>query len=52
MSPKEKRALQKTKLRNLKRKYGKIVQHPEFVDEIHELKKEITELEKELEKWK
>ena len=39
-------------IRQKRRTIAKMSQHPEFVNEIHELQKEITELEKELEKWK
>ena len=48
MTPKEKRTYKQTKLRNLKRKYAKIKQHADLVEEAIELKADIDTLEKEL----
>ena len=39
MSPKEKRVLLETRLRNLKRRYAKMIQHPDLVEECIELGK-------------
>ena len=48
LSQKEMICLKKTSLRNLKRRYAKLKEHPEFTDECILLKKEINSLEKEL----
>ena len=48
LSDKEKRVLNKTHLRNLKRRYSKLIQHPEFAEECIELKADIDALEKQL----
>ena len=48
LSIKEKKVLNETKLRNLKRKYAKMIQHADLLDECAELKSEINRLEKEL----
>ena len=47
MKPEEKVYLQ-TRLRNLKRRYSKLIQHSELNEECIELKAEIDGLEKEL----
>ena len=48
LSDKEKRVLKKTKLKNLKRKYSKLMQVPEMMEECIELKSEIDGIEREL----
>lgn len=48
MNENEKRTYKQTKLRNLKRKYAKIKQHADLVEEAIELKADIDTLEKEL----
>ena len=48
LSDKERKVLNETKLRNLKRKYAKMIQHADLVSECAELKAEINHLEKEL----
>jgi len=48
LSDKEKRALKKTKLRNLKRKYAKMINTPSLAEECIELKADIDALEREL----
>lgn len=45
---KEQIFLKKTKLRNLKRKYAKIIQHADLNEEAIELKAEIDGVEREL----
>ena len=47
MKPEQKVFLQ-TRLRNLKRKYAKIIQHAEFAEEAISLKADIDQIEKEL----
>ena len=47
MSPVDKVYLE-TKLRNLKRKYAKMIQHADLMEECIELKSEIDGLEREL----
>ena len=42
------RVHKETRLRNLKRKYAKLVQHPDLIMETIELKADIDQLEKEL----
>ena len=44
----ETKVYKETRLRNLKRKYAKMVQHPDLVIECIELKADIDALEKEL----
>lgn len=48
LSDKEKRTLKKTRLRNLKRKYAKMIQHADLLEECIELKAEIDGIEREL----
>ena len=48
LSPKEQKTLKETKLRNLKRKYAKMFQHPDLVEHCIELKADIDALEREL----
>lgn len=49
MSPKEKKVLLETRLRNLKRSYARMIQHPDMVEECIELKADIDYCKKELE---
>lgn len=51
LSEKEQITLKKTKLRNLKRKYAKTIQHPDLTEQAIELKAEIDGLERELKSW-
>jgi hypothetical protein len=48
MNQKEKRIFLETKLRNLRRKYAKMIQHPDLLEECIELKAEIDGIEREL----
>lgn len=48
LSEKEKRALQQARIRNLKRKYSKLIQRPEMIEECIDLKSDIDALEREL----
>ena len=48
LSEKESRVFKETRLRNLKRRYSKLIQHASLIDEASEVKKEIDCLEKEL----
>ena len=48
LSEKEKRVYKETKLRNLRRKYAKMVQHPDLTEQCIELKADIDSLEREL----
>ena len=48
LSDKERTALKKTRLRNLKRKYDKMIQHADLVEECIDLKADIDSLEREL----
>ena len=48
LSKREQRTLKKTRLRNLKRKYAKMVQHPDLIEECIELKADIDSLQREL----
>lgn len=48
LSEKEQRTLKKTRLRNLKRKFAKVIQQPELAEQAIELKAEIDGLEREL----
>lgn len=52
LTPKEERVLKETRLRNLKRKYAKITQHPDLTEEAIELKADIDYLAKEIEMMK
>ena len=45
MENKERKVLLETKLRNLRRKYAKLVQHSSLVQEALELKHEIDEID-------
>ena len=48
MNERERKAFLKAKLRNLKRKYAKVVQHSDLAEESIELKDDIDSLEREL----
>lgn len=48
LTEKEQRVLKKTKLKNLKRKYAKMQDNPNLVEECIELKAEIDGLKREL----
>ena len=48
LSNKEEKVLKQTKLRNLKRKYAKIIQHADLIEEAIEIKADIDQLQKEL----
>ena len=48
MNEKEQRVYKETKLRNLKRRYSKMFQHPDLVEDCIELKADIDALEREL----
>ena len=48
MNDKEKKVYLQTRLRNIKRKYAKIIQHAEFNEEAIELKAEMDQIEKEI----
>ena len=48
MNDRERKAFLKSKLRNLKRKYTKIIQHADFAEEAIELKAEIDGIERDL----
>lgn len=48
MNQKEKRIFLETKLRNLRRKYAKMIQHSDLLEECIELKAEIDGIEREL----
>lgn len=48
LTPKEQRVLKETHLRNLKRKYVKLINHADCINQAIELKSEIDSLEKEL----
>ena len=52
LSNKEKKAMLKARLRNMKRKYAKIAQHAEFAEECIDLKADIDSLEREIEAMK
>lgn len=49
---KEKKALLRARLRNMKRKYAKITQHADLGEEAIELKADIDSLERELKAMK
>ena len=48
LSPKEEKTLKETRLRNLKRKYAKMIRHADLLEECIELKVDIDSLEREL----
>ena len=48
LSENERRVLNETRLRNLKRRYAKVIQIPELTEEAIELKADIDALEKQL----
>ena len=48
LSHKEETVMKQTRLRNLKRKYAKIIQHADLIEEAIELKADIDQLQKEL----
>ena len=50
MENKERKVLLEARLRNLKRKYAKIIQHSSLVQEALELKKEIDEIDTQITK--
>ena len=50
MEDRERKVLLETKLRNLKRKYARIVQHSSLVQEALEIKKEIDEIDAQITK--
>ena len=52
LTAKERKTLKKTKLRNLKRKYAKMIQDPSLIEECIELKAEIDGLEMEIQAMK
>ena len=52
LTRKEERVLKETRLRNLKRRFAKVTQHPDLTEEAIELKADIDHLEKEIEMMK
>ena len=48
MENNQKKIFLQTKLRNLKRKYSKMIQHPDLTEECIDLKAEIDGIEREL----
>lgn len=48
MSPEERKVCLETRLRNLKRRYAKMIQHPDLVEECIELKADIDHITREL----
>ena len=52
LTAKERKTLKKTRLRNLKRKYAKMIQDPSLIEECIELKCDIDSLEREIEAMK
>ncbi len=48
MTPKEKKVYKETRLRNLQRRYAKIIQHSDLGEEAIELKAEIDKIKREL----
>ncbi len=49
MTDKERQVFLKTRLRNLKRRYARMIQHPDLIEECIELKADIDYCKKELE---
>ena len=52
LTHKERKTLKKTRLRNLKRKYAKMIQHSDLEEECIELKCDIDSLEREIKAMK
>ena len=52
LTNKERKTLKKTRLRNLKRKYAKMMKHGELREECIDLKAEIDSLEREIQAMK
>ena len=50
LSDKEMKVLLRARLRNLKRKYAKLIQHSEITEQCLELKSDIDNLERQLQK--
>ena len=48
LTDKEKKLIKQTRLHNLQRKYSKMIQHADLIEECIELKSEIDGLEREL----
>ena len=48
LSEKEQRVLKETRLRNLKRKYSKLIQHADLTPEAEKIQHEIQTIENEL----
>lgn len=48
MTPKEKKVYKETRLRNLERKYAKVIQHSDLGEQAIELKAEIDKIKREL----
>ena len=48
MNPREEKVYKETRLRNLKRRYAKVIQHHDLFEEAIELKADIDQLEREL----
>ena len=48
LNERETRVFKETKLRNLERKFSKLIAHPEFIEECIDLKCEIDSLKREL----
>jgi hypothetical protein len=48
LNDKERKTLNRTRLRNMKRRYAKMIQHPDLAEECISLKCEIDGLEREL----
>ena len=52
LSNKEKKAMLKARLRNMKRRYAKMIQHPDLAEECIELKCDVDSLEREIQAMK
>lgn len=48
MNAKQRRVYEETKLRNMKRKYAKMIQHPDLIEDCIDLKADIDALERKL----